>query len=423
LAKDCGVAFCIRETSYSREVIKPCVAFVYRNQSLIAVGIVRVSWSLSEGFIAQHIGNLHRVQEVAFASLKIIMRNPFVRNRVSEKSTLKDALGRTKIVAVDVNHVYFSEPTGPTLQYAWAVDPEISFESKGTRKKTGKKGVGRLVKKLNCAAPPTSRKEDLNSERRSMNHMQRQMEEPQDIVWEPTRQSQEAQVQGSIWNCAAPQAPQDASRDVLITVNSKGSPSRNVGFNPDVMGAKFVGTSIPRSRGSPGRMSTKSASTPPRTPSTPNRSSPRSERDTLTARKERWLKGIQRGYGDDADVPSRISGDESTGSYGFVAPGAGSTTSYDTDFTTEISSDDSDNYKRSVPRKRIPNSPSRRKAPESRRSRKSRGGGSELWAGVAEDIGIIAGLLLSDGTACVGSVAEITRETVVDGCKPDASDY
>jgi hypothetical protein len=38
--------------------------------------------------------------------------------------------------------------------------------------------------------------------------------------------------------------------------------------------------------------------------------------------------------------------------------------------------------------------------------------GPSLWAGVAEDMGIIAGLLLLDGSACISSAALITKETI-----------
>lgn len=323
--------------------------------------------------------------------------------------------------AIDRNPLYFSEPT--TLHYAWAVEPEISFVSKdSTRKKSGKNGVGRLVQKLNCAAPHStnSRQEDRKSERKDL-HKHRKREQAQKSV-RPWKQSQEVQINKSSWNCALAQVPRatSTSREVLITVNSKGSPDQAVGFHSD------FGSSRTSPHGSPSRMITKTSSTMITRPSDA----------MMTARKERWLKGLQRGYAHDADAPSRISGwDESTASYGHVPTGAGSTTSHDTDFTTEVSSDDSDNYKEHpVLRKRVSNdnnsnNASRRKGSERSRSRNNKskkngggGGSNDLWSGVAEDLGIIAGLLLADGSACVGSVADITRETVADSCKAAPSD-
>ena len=61
----------------------------------------------------------------------------------------------------------------------------------------------------------------------------------------------------------------------------------------------------------------------------------------MMARKERWKKGLTKGYDDDGgDVPSRIGGDDSYIQQGDSRTG-GSITSYDTDFTTEVSSEDS----------------------------------------------------------------------------------
>lgn len=343
------------------------------------------------------------------------MKNPFARrNRIPDRSPRTLSPQR---FPSDRNHIYFTEPTGPTLQYAWAIDPEISFEAKGsTTKKSGRKSVGRLVQKLNCAAP-SARNEDHDNEIRSMD-TQRQVGQQQDHAWQP-KQSQQAQIQhGLSWNCASPQELPEQSRDVVITVNNRNSSNRAGAFDPDSMYPGLVG-----SRGlSPHLMNTKS-SIPPRHPaSSPHIVPPKNAvMDSMTARKERWLKGLQRGYADDADAPSRISGgDDSVASNEFAQTAAGSTTSSDTDFTTE--SDDSENYKQPAPQKRGPNSSARRKAPQ-RKPPSTRGGGNDMWAGVVEDIGIFAGLILSDGTACVGGVADITRETVVDSCKPEASEY
>ena len=121
------------------------------------------------------------------------------------------------------------------------------------------------------------------------------------------------------------------------------------------------------------------------------------------ARRQRWKRGIERSWKDDGDVPSMVSGDESTFGYSAVSGSYASGGSVDTDYTTEGSSDESGAY---------PSAKGR--GGESRRGNSSTG---DLWSGVTEDLGIIAGLLLSDGTACVGGVAAITHETVVDSCQ------
>jgi hypothetical protein len=37
--------------------------------------------------------------------------------------------------------------------------------------------------------------------------------------------------------------------------------------------------------------------------------------------------------------------------------------------------------------------------------------------GIQEDFGIVASLLWADGSACIGTAATITKETVTAGCK------
>jgi hypothetical protein len=136
--------------------------------------------------------------------------------------------------------------------------------------------------------------------------------------------------------------------------------------------------------------------------------------DMLTAqevaRKNRWRKGLEEGWEDDADIPSLLSDQEDQSTDG----GRSVQTGYDTvgtghtpqsGYTTDITegSDDSDDisakprggYRKSQPRS------SARPAQD-----------NSLLAGVAEDLGIIAGLLLQDGNACFSGAAAITKETI-----------
>lgn len=314
--------------------------------------------------------------------------------------------------AINPNPGIFSSDWGqePADRYDWAIDPSYQQENR----RTG--GMGKLVSKLSCS----SNKRELRAER-----------------------TRDKQFGSTTWGYNPPRPMDDETitRPVLITVKD-GEPSHQEdGSFPDhsqpensfVVGERQRSSSSRFGLGSLRKVSrsfsavsptrrTPPRRTPPRVSfgGTTSRSPSREMDDVLTsrelARKQRWRRGIERSWKDDADVPSLTSGDDSaiSGSY---ASGA----SVDTDYTTEASSEDSRGY-----------SPSNRAGKQYRSRNRGYAGTSpprydthgrlrkasnkDLWSGVAEDMGILAGMLLSDGTACVGSVAAITHETVVDSC-------
>jgi hypothetical protein len=160
------------------------------------------------------------------------------------------------------------------------------------------------------------------------------------------------------------------------------------------------------------------------------------------ARRNRWRKGIERGWKDDDDIPSLLSnvedesvltgcrshfsgGESSTAGFtsctGFT--GATHTTTcsnttggYFTDVTDE--SDDSEITFRSYPYDHLSLRQARNVAPRRYIQEPSSRYEDSLLAGVAEDLGILAGFFISDGHACVGGVADITRESIK-SCKPE----
>jgi hypothetical protein len=168
------------------------------------------------------------------------------------------------------------------------------------------------------------------------------------------------------------------------------------------------------------------------------------------ARRNRWRKGIERSWKDDGDIPSlfedesvltgcrsTFTGGESfaTGFTNATAFTRGSTHtngSVTTGYTTDVTEDSDESEMYGSPAR---NNKSSRPAPirppygnaalstvtttslPRRRIKKPSTSGNPFLAGMAEDLGIIAGLLLSDGNACFGGVADITRDTIT-SCKP-----
>ena len=144
--------------------------------------------------------------------------------------------------------------------------------------------------------------------------------------------------------------------------------------------------------------------------------------DKKSVQKERWLKLIQQGWSENHDERIAIS-------TGAGAPVRGSTStgrrcdstnsnSGDTECTTESDASDLSNALGSTPRQvqNVQNQTGRRKGSANQRRQTNKDSKNDLWEGLAEDFGIFAGLLLSDGNACVGTISDITRETVADSC-------
>jgi hypothetical protein len=299
---------------------------------------------------------------------------------------------------------------------------------------TKKKGVGPLLRRLNCAAS----KKDVNMENMMCSAPERY----------PT---------GRGWR-SEEQTASEITRPVLITVKDGEVPyvtPANESRPIELKNSFVVGQAPTRPSFSTGlaaslrqSKSIRSISTPSRAPARVSFQTPKQQRrntskdmhDFVTAqekaRRQRWRKGLERSFNDHPGVrspavPSLISendsafGCSSTG-YNSGASGPYSDNSVHTDYTAETISDESEAYFtfRGAPNRGPPNRGQYRTSPPRQQQHPRRTGSqisssepTSMWAGVTEDLGIIAGMLLSDGTACMGSVAAITQESVADSCK------
>lgn len=360
------------------------------------------------------------------------MRNPFARRPPTEREDLLSYEFRQRGYS-ESNHDQdmISRSQQYPAGYDWTIDPnEMAATASADAK--GKKGVVRLVKKLNCGASRRER-EYLEDDNYYV---------PSPVYREKSTKSFKSDISEN----------EEITRPVLITVRDGETP--NIGKNhgsEEETNSFVVGGTPERHRGNPfsskwglkGKSTSKNTAgtnsgfSParflPRGPfqSTKSNSSPRkASRDTNDmissqekARKQRWLKGYEQSWYDDADVPSLVSGDESTYGCSAISGSAGTAASGDSDYSTEASSDAS-GYGFSAGRFVESSLGFVRASPPHRRpdtAWRSEPKGKSVWAGVADDMRIIAGMLLSDGTACVGTVAAITHETVVDSCKPQRS--
>jgi len=342
------------------------------------------------------------VQDAEQDIRSINMKNPFTRRKPQDKGPAwiytRGRGRRNGSNASRITSTSYTEDISPTLSYSWAVDPE---EDSVNEKNTKSRGVGRLVQKLNCTS--SSKKTILE----------------RDISMNQKRQlgGRKASEQQS--------TPTSAAREVVITVKSTISPGRVNASNPIRSRRRYAGEDIaseliddfagvcdPAYGKSYDQLGTRSYTS--LKPPADARSSQKASASSLAARKERWLRGLQKGWVDDADQRDTMSGDDST-IFG-CSPIASSGESIGTDYTTENSSDESEGYIRTRQHKHVLNSPSRRKGVSPAMGCNN----GSIWTSVAEDMGIIAGILMSDGKACVGSVAEIAHETVMDTCRTQA---
>jgi hypothetical protein len=127
-------------------------------------------------------------------------------------------------------------------------------------------------------------------------------------------------------------------------------------------------------------------------------------------RKNRWRKGVQTGWKDDGDLESKMTyGEESTNA---------DTTCYSGSYEGDSYGSSNESSRNSS--KLSDGRGQRRRRSKSRNSRnrrsKSLTNNKSVFNSVAEDLGVVAKMLFSDGTACFSSAAEITRETIV-SCK------
>ena len=125
-------------------------------------------------------------------------------------------------------------------------------------------------------------------------------------------------------------------------------------------------------------------------------------------RKSRWRRGVQRSWKDDSDLASvEDFGDESTYADTYHT-GADSYTD-----DTESSSYDSWSCQSSRFSSQLGKCSGRKYQNSGRRrSRSLSNNGQSVFGAVAEDLGVVASMLLSDGSACFSSAAEITHETI-----------
>ncbi|CAJ1966925.1 unnamed protein product [Cylindrotheca closterium] len=124
------------------------------------------------------------------------------------------------------------------------------------------------------------------------------------------------------------------------------------------------------------------------------------------ARKTRWKRGMERSWKDDSDLVSASAfGEESTAFSSYLTYDE---SDYDSYTEGSLGSSQWTGY---TGRSTKDNRGGRRSKSLSRR--RARGG---VFESVAEDLGVMASMLLSDGTSCISGAVDITRETIV-SCK------
>lgn len=129
------------------------------------------------------------------------------------------------------------------------------------------------------------------------------------------------------------------------------------------------------------------------------------------ARASKWRNGVQYRWKPQEPLRANDDGDSTVASRSVMTgySDASEYTGYTTDLTEEPT--EVDRY----------HARNRQRKISCRPPRKARQTGQEdtsLLAGVAEDLGVVAGMILMDGTACFACVAETTKESVT-SCGPD----
>ncbi len=338
------------------------------------------------------------------------MKNPFERKSGTgkcPKATHYKGYSNTERESKD--HPVF---VSPTLQYDWALDPQIIDECEA--KKKSRTGVGSLVRKLNCG------KMSSKERRKSMNtSMQLDGRLLYGIVTDPM-DWRNPHID-EIWEAKSSPTCIPFSKEVNITVEGRNTAWSSVDANCPTrqnssthLGGPVRSAHFPLVDRRSGRSSMAQIML------MDERSLLKIGIDPTTVRKDRWLKLIQQGREGGKEHDYVTYGDNST-SYGSCRR-EGSTGSYsgDTEYTTE--SDDSDpfNCRRSLSRKQEAEyRSSRRKATGKSGRRVKEITDDDPWVGFAEDIGIFAGLILADGGACLSIMSDITHETVAASCSCD----
>lgn len=157
-------------------------------------------------------------------------------------------------------------------------------------------------------------------------------------------------------------------------------------------------------------------------------------RSREVARKERWKRGLEQeqkstdGYRSGVDGDDSLYGEDNRTSFTHSTGG----TSYYTDedfsslggYSTEATETDESGEESRYSRQDKYQSRIRQSPPVMEHPSTGIGGGQcadgqQVIQGISEDFGIVARFLWADGSACLGTAADITRETVVGGCRPD----
>ena len=130
------------------------------------------------------------------------------------------------------------------------------------------------------------------------------------------------------------------------------------------------------------------------------------------ARKNRWKRGMERSWKDDADLASASAyGEESTNASSYLTYEESSLGDEDSYTDGSVESSQWTGYTSITGRSTKDHRGQRRSKSLSRRRRSG-----SVFDSVAEDLGVVASMLLSDGTSCISGAMDITRETIV-SCK------
>ncbi len=300
---------------------------------------------------------------------------------------------------------------GPTLQYDWAIDPEITDDCDDNKK--SRIGVASLVRKLNCGKISSKEKRDSMNSHQQFGGLRQQGFEINAFDWHNEHMDE-------IWKSDQSPSCHPVSREVNITVEGGNMPQSDVELNRRTRQNPFAGFGaarrsihVPLVDGRRGRNSL--AQMMP----IDDQSSLKYGIDPVGIRKERWLRLIQQGWGEENEEACVISGDDSTAHGSSRSRRGGSTDSYsgDTEYTTESDESAPSTRRRTVTGEYnvVHRSPARSRPLKPQR-RVKQSTDSDLWTGFAEDVGIFAGLILADGGACIGTISDITHETVAESC-------
>jgi hypothetical protein len=314
------------------------------------------------------------------------------------------------------------ESIGSTIQYAWAVDPDPQDETKGNR-------VVSIVKKLNCGNGNRERSREDQPDEHEMNAPAQSWELSEHDEHEWAGKLSRMRTCTSRENGYMKVGTRRPNSEPTIGVtrfvpNVDSEPTTPYGIISITPTRVNLGErqeqhqpTKRQSHHQPAKpvILTSSRDVPGNQHPTPVR---KGNKYPMSVRKDRPGKALQQqhGTGRGTAKTTGISGDASASDQ----TGSSTVTFSDTEYTSDNSSIGSNNilcHGTGLPFP--PRDPSRR---ASRKPRSSNELGrhdealNALWTVVVEDLGVLAGFVLADGKACVGTMSDITRETVVESC-------